>query len=74
MRPKDAVAGLVSVASRQTCLVQRFFEDDGFNFATLIALGAAYRGLADVGEVLSTIERIPEGDREAWVTEFGVTA
>ncbi|NQY56110.1 MAG: alpha/beta fold hydrolase [Ilumatobacteraceae bacterium] len=54
--------------------MQRFFEDDGFNFATLIALGSAYRGLADVGEVLSTIERIPEGDREAWVTEFGVTA
>jgi hypothetical protein len=49
--------------------VQRFYQDGGFNFATLIALGSAYRGLADVGEVLTTIERVPDGDREAWVRE-----
>ena len=54
--------------------MQRFFDDDGFHFATLIALGSAYRGLADVGEVLATIERIPEADRDAWVSEFSATA
>lgn len=54
--------------------MQRFFDDDGFDFAVLIALGSAYRGLADVGEVLSTVERIPEGDSEAWVTEWSATA
>jgi hypothetical protein len=30
--------------------MQRFYDNDGFNFATLIALGSTYRGLADVGE------------------------
>lgn len=54
--------------------MQRFFDDDGFQFATLIALGSTYRGLADVGEILSTIDRVPEGDREAWVTEWQATA
>ncbi len=54
--------------------MQRFYEDDGFDFSTLIALGSAYRGLADVGEVLATIERIPEGDAEAWVREWAATA
>jgi Prolyl oligopeptidase family len=54
--------------------VQRFYQNDGFNFATLIALGSSYRGLADVGEVLATIERIHDGDREAWVREWSTTA
>ena len=54
--------------------MQRFFDDDGFDFATLIALGSAFRGLADVGEVLATIERIPDGDREAWVGEWTALA
>lgn len=54
--------------------MQRFFEDDGFQFAVLMALGSAYRGLADTGEVLSTVSRIPEADREAWVTEWSATA
>jgi hypothetical protein len=54
--------------------VQRFYQDGGFNFATLIALGSAYRGLADVGEVLTTIERVPDGDREAWVREWSAIA
>jgi hypothetical protein len=55
-------------------VIRRFFDDDGFHFATLIALGSAYRGLADVGEVLATIERIPNGDREAWVSEWSALA
>jgi hypothetical protein len=54
--------------------VQRFYQNDGFNFDTLIALGSTYRGLADVGEVLATIERVPDGDREAWVREWSATA
>lgn len=54
--------------------MQRFYDDDGFNFAVLLALGSAYRGLADVGEILATIERIPEGDREAWIREWSATA
>jgi hypothetical protein len=54
--------------------VQRFYQDDGMNFAVLISLGFAYANITDVGETLATIERIPEGDTEAWVTEWTKTA
>jgi dienelactone hydrolase len=54
--------------------MQRFYDDDGMNFAVLISLGFAYANITDVGETLATIERIPEGDTEAWVTEWTKTA
>jgi dienelactone hydrolase len=52
----------------------RFYDDEGMNFAVLLSLGFTYANIADVGETLSTIERIPEGDIEAWVTEWTATA
>src|SRR5262245_15743518 len=54
--------------------MQRFYKDDGMNFAVLLSLGFAYANTADVGETLATIERIPEGDHEAWITEWAATA
>jgi alpha-beta hydrolase superfamily lysophospholipase len=54
--------------------MQRFYDDEGMNFAVLISLGFAYANITDVGETLATIERIPEGDIEAWVTEWTTTA
>ncbi|HEY3671893.1 MAG TPA: hypothetical protein VGN51_13235 [Acidimicrobiia bacterium] len=54
--------------------MQRFYEDEGMNFAVLISLGFAYANITDVGETLATIERIPEGDIEAWVAEWTKTA
>jgi hypothetical protein len=54
--------------------MQRFFKDEGMHFAVLCSLGFAYSNVADVGETLATIERIPEGDREAWVREWTATA
>jgi dienelactone hydrolase len=54
--------------------MQRFYQDEGMNFAVLISLGFAYGNITDVGETLATIERIPEGDSEAWVTEWTRTA
>src|SRR4051812_27426514 len=54
--------------------MQRFYEDEGMNFAVLISLGFAYGNITDVGETLATIERIPEGDTEAWVSEWTTTA
>ena len=35
-----------------------FFKDSDFNFLTEIALGSVYRQAADVGEVLTTVDRI----------------
>src|SRR4029079_7930781 len=32
---------------------------------------AAYRGLTDIGEILVTLDRIPNADKDAWVREFG---
>jgi len=54
--------------------MQRFYDDEGMNFAVLISLGFAYANITDVGETLATIERIPDGDSEAWVTEWTATA
>ena len=54
--------------------MQRFYDDDGMNFAVLNSLGFAYANITDVGETLATIERIPDGDREAWVKEWTATA
>ncbi|MCY9786235.1 alpha/beta fold hydrolase [Nocardiopsis sp. EMB25] len=49
----------------------RLFDDDQFDYEALLALGAAYRRAADVGEVLATAARItPGGDAEAWFTAW----
>jgi hypothetical protein len=50
--------------------MQRVFKDDGFEFERLNLLGAAYRGLTDIGEVLVTLDRVTDGDRDSWVKEF----
>lgn len=50
--------------------MKRFYDDEGFEFDRLILLGHAYRNLTDVGEVLITLDAIPNGDRDAWVREF----
>ena len=51
-----------------------FFKNEGFNFQTEVALGAAYRRAADIGEVLSTVERIRNGHAQSWVDEWTATA
>ncbi len=51
-----------------------FFKNEGFNFQTEVALGAAYHRAADIGEVLSTVERIRNGHAQSWVDEWTATA
>jgi hypothetical protein len=51
-----------------------FFKDDDFNFLTEIALGSVYRQAADVGEVLTTVDRIHDGKPQSWVEEWTATA
>jgi hypothetical protein len=55
-------------------VVYSFFKDPDFNFLTQIALGSVYSQAADIGEVLSTIARIEDGDARAWVDEWTATA
>jgi hypothetical protein len=51
----------------------RFFKNDQFDFEMRIALGSAYYGAADVGEVLSTAARVKDGDYESWFREWTAT-
>ena len=41
---------------------------------TEIALGSVYRQAADVGEVLTTVDRIHDGKARSWVDEWTATA
>lgn len=50
------------------------FQDPLFSFQTLRVIGSSYYGGADIGECLSTISRIKEGDFESWYTEWHRTA
>lgn len=51
-----------------------FFEDPDLQFAVEGVLGATWARAADVGEVLSTVDRIPHGDRRAWVQQWSAVA
>src|SRR5271167_55756 len=54
--------------------MQPFFKDDDFNFLTEIALGSTFWQGSDIGEVLTTIERIHNGKAQSWVDEWTATA
>jgi hypothetical protein len=54
--------------------VREMFKHEDFQFGYEIALGSAYRGYAEVGEVLSTAGRIKDGDADQWVREWCATA
>jgi hypothetical protein len=51
-----------------------FFKDSAMQFATENALGQSFSHTTDVGEVLATIARIPNGDAGAWVSAWSATA
>lgn len=50
------------------------FDDPQFSFQTLRALSGAIYGASDIGECLSTVYRITEGDFESWYSEWNRTA
>jgi hypothetical protein len=50
------------------------FNDQSFSFETLRALGYTSYGGADIGEVTSTASRIPDGDENAWYSEWRALA
>ena len=51
-----------------------FFDDEGFEFATLTTLGGAAYRISEVGEVLSTVRRITDADCDSWYDEWARTA
>jgi len=42
------------------------FEDEGFEFLTLITLGSTACRMAEVGEVLAAVREIEDGDLQSW--------
>jgi hypothetical protein len=50
------------------------FNDESFAFEALRALGYAPYGGADIGEVVSTAARIPDGDETAWYAQWRALA
>lgn len=50
------------------------FQDEAFKFETLRAAGFAADAGADIGEVIVTTSRIPEGDEDAWTAAWTATA
>lgn len=52
----------------------KFFKNKQFSFQTMRLLGTTAWGAADIGEVLSTIEKIRDGNTESWCTEWTQTA
>jgi pimeloyl-ACP methyl ester carboxylesterase len=51
-----------------------FDTDESFSFETLRAVGYAAYGGADIGEVITTAERITPGDWESWHREWRALA
>jgi hypothetical protein len=51
-----------------------FFRDHDFDFATANVLGGVFHRAADIGEVLTTVDRIPDGKPRSWVDEWTATA
>ncbi|MBU3187767.1 alpha/beta hydrolase family protein [Clostridium estertheticum] len=50
------------------------FNDDQFAFQLIRLLGESTFGASDIGEVISTAERIKEGDYKSWCNEWSNTA
>ena len=55
-------------------MAYKFLDDDGMNFEVQNILGHAHAGASDAGEVLSTVERVTDGDAASWVREWEATA
>lgn len=53
---------------------QYFFKHEGMNFETIFALGRCQYGAGEIGEILSTVARIHNGDFENWYREWHATA
>jgi pimeloyl-ACP methyl ester carboxylesterase len=54
--------------------VRFLFDDESFSFETLRAAGFANYGGADLGEVLSTVREIVDGDDASWHRAWKATA
>jgi Alpha/beta hydrolase family len=54
-------------------MVRKFFEHEQFNFEFQFALGGVHYGAGDLGEMLSTADRVIDGDADSWCREWIAT-
>lgn len=54
-------------------VVRKFFDDEQFNFEFQFALGGVHYGAGDLGEMLSTADRVVDGDADSWCREWIAT-
>lgn len=59
---------------KQSRAKQYFFKHKQMDFEIQLILGGCFYGAVDVGEALSTTERIRDGDFESWYREWYATA
>jgi len=70
----DHMKGENGNTAKPTEGLQFIFEDEQYSFQALRAISQACEGGADIGECLSTVYRITEGDDESWYREWLRTA
>jgi alpha-beta hydrolase superfamily lysophospholipase len=54
-------------------MARKFFDHDQFNFELQFALGGVHYGAGDIGEMLSTADRVIDGDADSWCQEWIAT-
>jgi hypothetical protein len=54
-------------------MVRKFFDHEQFNFEFQFALGGMHYGAGDLGEMLSTADRVVVGDADSWCREWIAT-
>ena len=54
-------------------MARKFFDHQQFNFEFQFALGGVHYGAGDLGEMLSTADRIVDDDADSWCQEWIAT-
>lgn len=55
-------------------MFEKFFTDPSFDFETRTLLGGIHYGAGDIGEMLSAVASITDGDATSWVTQWRTLA
>jgi hypothetical protein len=54
-------------------MARKFFDHEQFNFEFQCALGGVHDGAGDIGEMMSTADRVVDGDADSWCGEWIAT-
>jgi hypothetical protein len=55
-------------------MFEKFFADPSFDFETRTLLGGIHYGAGDIGEMLTAVASITDGDAASWVTQWRTLA